>query len=831
VDPLYASGGFYTGPTPAHTANAHFVNPESSRNHLYTPSQVSPQDHAHTPPHRPPVVFPTSRVHPDLPNHAPTPTPAVETRTRPTNVGLTSHALHRTPTNQGTSTQAVVFHRAPHTYPQQRVSQVVPVTGGIPQTRHPYVFTPTPAANVRGTPTSVDLFSPALPRTPTNPGHSTQAVVLHRAPHTNPPQHVSVPRTGNSHQTRYSFASTPTPATNTRGTPTSVQSASLSLPRTPANPGFLPAQALAHHGALQNTPSSSRVFYHPTSNPAPSDAYVRGPMPGQLLATQPHPSTQRVLSQTTPTKPTGYASQTAPTSASTTESSPPQNASISRLRESARENRALSNTLHASGDNKGAADAITKAIFEETHATRLEIQIASHAKRRAKTSAKLGDEIVRRRATQAESYAANKLSNQDVPGQPDASVRLDVLGQPLPSTRNQHTTPTHPPTSTRWVWNQNTLTRLNNDAAQPTPTSASSKASSLPQIWNQTTPARLNNDAAQPTATSASSKASSPPQSATVQRLRRVAGRYRAIAHGMQRSGDYQGAANAIDEAIFREKKAHRLHSKNSNQIKNRAERAAKKKAEKQAAKQAAEPEHAARPKPATPESITSYSQDNENLARAGSTGIFVRGDTGPLQTSGDDSIAAMNAKAEARLEARQAASLQTSGYGFTAINARRDSYFAEEEVDKHAETNASKPADDSPEQRTPSPQDQPTTSKSADNVPERRTPSPQNRPEEASRLQVDSASPDRPRGGDNSSEQTRPTRPAAKPTPASANSEASSSPPRSATALRFLTKSNQLREVAGVLRLQGDAAGSADAMAKAKAEDKEYRRRQYNYE
>lgn len=539
MDPLYASGGFYTGPTPAHTANAHFVNPELSRHHLYTPSQVSPQDHANTPPCGPPAVFLTGRINPNLPNYAPTPTPAVETRTRQTNVGLTSHALPRTPTNQGPSTKAVVLHRAPHTYPQQRVSQVVPVTGGFPQTRHPYAFTPTPVANIGGTPTSVDLPSPALPRTPNNPGPSARAIVLHRAPHTNPPQRVFVPLTGSSNQIRYPYASTPTPATNTGGTPTSVQSASLSLPRTPANPGYLPAQALVRYGGPQSTPSSSRVFYHPISNPAPSDAYVGGPMPGQLLATQPHPSTQRVLDQTTPTRPTGYASQPESTPTSTRESSPPQIASVSRLRESAKEHRALSDTLHASGDSKGAVDAIAKAITDDQHATRLEVHNASHAKRRAKMSAKLEEEIARHQARQAKSHAANKLSNQDVPGQPDAFVRLDVLGQPLLSTRNQHTTPTHPPTPTRWVWNQNTLTRLNNDSAQPTPNSTSSNTSLPPQIWNQTTPTRLNNDAAQSTPTSALSKASSPPQSATVQRLRIVAGKYRAIAHGMQLAGDY----------------------------------------------------------------------------------------------------------------------------------------------------------------------------------------------------------------------------------------------------------------------------------------------------
>jgi hypothetical protein len=193
VDPLYASGGFYTEP-PTHTANAHPVNPESSRNPLYTPSQVSPQGYANTPPREPPVVLPTGRIHPNLPNYPPTSTPALETRTRPTYLGPTPSALPRTPPNPSPSAQAVVLDRAPHTYP------IVHRTGGFSQRWHPYASTPTQAANIRGTPASVDLSSPAFFRTPTNAEPSTQALVLHRPPHTNPPQRVSqvVPVTANS---------------------------------------------------------------------------------------------------------------------------------------------------------------------------------------------------------------------------------------------------------------------------------------------------------------------------------------------------------------------------------------------------------------------------------------------------------------------------------------------------------------------------------------------------------------------------------------------------------------------------------------------------------
>lgn len=167
-----------------------------------------------------------------------------------------------------------------------------------------------------------------------------------------------------------------------------------------------------------------------------------------------------------------------------------------------------------------------------------------------------------------------------------------------------------------------------------------------------------------------------------------------------------------------------------------------------------------------------------------------------PLQTSGDDSIAAMNAMVEARLEARQAASLQTSGYGFQAINARRDSCFAEEEVDKHAETNASKPAIDVPEQRMPSPQDQPTTSNPTVDVP---------------MPPVLSQPRDQP---------TAPIEPQA-PTTRSRYVPGTGSLKHKRHVNRILTAAKDFRGVASELQSSGDADGAAKAMESAEFEER----------
>ena len=399
VDPLYASGGFYAEPTPAHTATSRLVNPESSRNHLYTPSQVSQQGHANTPPRGPPTVFPTGRIHPNLPNYAPTPTPAVETRTRPTYMGPTPSAFPRTPTVPGPSTQALVLHRSPHTNLPQRVSHVVPVTANSHRAMHPYASTST---------------------------------------------HTSAP------------------AENARTTPTSVQSASSSFPRTPVHASFLPAQALAHLGAPQITSSGARVFYRPIPNQEKFGTYVRVNDPGQpdgyvslgfcwqpMSSTHNPPTTRN--QPTTPTylpvptipptwthnqpttttypptwthnqpatpthPPTTYSAQPTLTSASSKACSPPQSANASELRRKAREYRALSDTLHASGDNKGAADAIAKANTEDGNAIRLERYCAYNAKRHAKRSAEETEGFeANRRAREAKIMAADNVPEQPTP--------------------------------------------------------------------------------------------------------------------------------------------------------------------------------------------------------------------------------------------------------------------------------------------------------------------------------------------------------------------------------------------------------------------------------
>jgi hypothetical protein len=172
-----------------------------------------------------------------------------------------------------------------------------------------------------------------------------------------------------------------------------------------------------------------------------------------------------------------------------------------------------------------------------------------------------------------------------------------------------------------------------------------------------------------------------------------MAGTYSAVARGLQLSGDREGAADAMAEAISREQKAHKLHSKNSNQIKNREER-------KQAASQAARLGHAGRVSPTPRETTASYPQYDEEIAQRWPSEA-----TGTRESSG-----ATNAVGEAEAEERQASGLQASGYGVRANDARRDSCFAEEEVDSRAEAKASKSNTNVPEQRTPSPQGRPRT-------------------------------------------------------------------------------------------------------------------------
>jgi hypothetical protein len=198
-------------------------------------------------------------------------------------------------------------------------------------------------------PTRVGLASSAFPGTPIHSGPSSQALVLHQTPHTNLPHRVSPvgPLTGSSHEIRHPYASTSTPAANTRGTPTSVQSASPSLPRAPANLGF-PTLVLHEHQASQGLSSGPEGFYLPTSTPGVYIKYARGPMPGQPTPTHPHPPTQVIQDQTTPTRTAGYATRPTPTAHSDEAgaSSPPQSETVLRYRRMAAKYRAAAETLN-----------------------------------------------------------------------------------------------------------------------------------------------------------------------------------------------------------------------------------------------------------------------------------------------------------------------------------------------------------------------------------------------------------------------------------------------------------------------------------------------------
>jgi hypothetical protein len=235
-------------------------------------------------------------------------------------------------------------------------------------------------------PTRVGLASSALPETPTHPGPLSQALVLHQTPHINPPQGLppATHLTGSSHQIRHPYAPAPTPAANTRGTPTSVQSASPSLPQTPANLGF-PTILLHQHQASQGLSSGPEGFYLPTSTPGVYIEYARGPMPEQLTPTHPYPSMQMILSQITPTRTAGYATQPTPTAHSDEAgaSSPPQSETVLRYRRMAAKYRAAAETLNLSGDYLGSTKAISNAIDLDRKAHRLQSKLANQIKNRA----------------------------------------------------------------------------------------------------------------------------------------------------------------------------------------------------------------------------------------------------------------------------------------------------------------------------------------------------------------------------------------------------------------------------------------------------------------
>ena len=229
---------------------------------------------------------------------------------------------------------------------------------------------------------------------------------------------------------------------------------------------------------------------------------------------------------------------------------------------------------------------------------------------------------------------------------------------------------------------------------QPTPTHPHP---SMQMILSQTTPTRTAGYATQPTPTAHSDEtgASSPPQSETVLRYRRMAAKYRAAAETLRLSGDYWGSTKAISNAIDLDRKAHRLQSKHANQIKNRAEKEEKRR---QAAMQAGQA------MPIAPDVTTSYSPQNERAFKVSSAADDLRGAAALLQMSGD-SVGARNAMAEAEPEERQASSLQASNSSSRAMDLRRDSGCPENKAIEHVDVEASKPATDNPEQRTPSSQ------------------------------------------------------------------------------------------------------------------------------
>ena len=100
-------------------------------------------------------------------------------------------------------------------------------------------------------------------------------------------------------------------------------------------------------------------------------------------------------------------------------------------------------------------------------------------------------------------------------------------------------------------------------------------------------------------------------------RYRRMAAKYRAAAETLRLSGDCWGSTKAISNAIDLDRKAHRLQSKDANQIKNRAEREEKRR---QAAMQAGQA------MPIAPDVTTSYSPQNERGFKASSAADDLRG-------------------------------------------------------------------------------------------------------------------------------------------------------------------------------------------------------------
>jgi hypothetical protein len=247
--------------------------------------------------------------------------------------------------------------------------------------------THTPAVGTRTMPTYVGLTSPALPRTPTNSGPSTQALALHWAPRTNPPQHVSpaVSQTANFHQTRHPCAPTPTPATNTRGTPTSVRSASPSLPRIPPNLRF----------------STSAVDHFRLGLSIQAVDHFR----------------------------LGFSTQAVDHFRSS------QSETVLRFRDTARIYRAFAETLHLSGDIQGSANAIARADSQDYKAQRLQYKNTHQRRRRAEKRASSWQENNYRRQANDHSRQAENHSSPVMPPQ-NPPVRVDSLEPKSPSPDN-----------------------------------------------------------------------------------------------------------------------------------------------------------------------------------------------------------------------------------------------------------------------------------------------------------------------------------------------------------------------------------------------------------
>ena len=195
---------------------------------------------------------------------------------------------------------------------------------------------------------------------------------------------------------------------------------------------------------------------------------------------------------------------------------------------------------------------------------------------------------------------------------------------------------------------------------------------------------------------------------------------------------------------------------------------------------------------PIAPDVTTSYSPQNERGFEVSSAADDLRGAAALLQISGNF-VGARNAMAEAESEERQASSLQASNSSSRAMDLRRDSGCPENKTIEHVDAEASKPATDNPEQRTPSSQ---------------------KRPVRADSLEPKSPSPDERCGENDAPEQTRSTSSVDEPT------NKYKLTPADNTILGLLKTALELRGVATTLQSSGDTEGAAKSIAEAEAEE-----------